>query len=240
MLMRLRDFTSARVEMGRAGASIPTQALLEFQLAHAKARDAVHLPLAVTSLVLELNQKGVPSITLASLARDRDEYLRRPDLGRRLNDDSRKRLTALRGEHEYDAAFVIADGLSALAVHRHAVPLLHLLLHNLDCRIAPIAIVEQSIVAIGDDIGELLGARMAVMFIGERPGLSSPDSLGAYLTWQPRPGRTDANATASPTFAPKVARCRRAQAAVLMNKSRRLKLSGVRLKEDAGARYLSP
>ena len=171
--------------------SVPTRALLEFQLAHARARDAVHLPLAVNSLVLELKQKGLESITLASAARDRDEYLRRPDLGRRLCD----RLARPAGTccaREYDAAFVIADGLSALAVHRHAVPLLDLLLRDLDWRIAPVAIVEQGRVAIGDDIGELLGARMVVVLIGERPGLSSPDSLGAYLTWQPRPGRTDA------------------------------------------------
>ncbi len=244
--MRLRDFTSARVELGRAGASIPTQALLEFQLAHARARDAVHLPLAVNSLVLELKQKNLASVTLASLARDRDEYLRRPDLGRRLSDDSRKRLTALPGEHEpgereYDAAFVIADGLSALAVHRHAVPLLDLLLQDLDSRIAPIAIVEQGRVAIGDDIGELLGARMVVVFIGERPGLSSPDSLGAYLTWQPRPGRTDAERNCiSNIRADGLSYAAAAHKLLfLIHESRRLKLSGVRLKEDARARHLS-
>jgi ethanolamine ammonia-lyase small subunit len=233
--MPLRDFTSARVELGRAGVSIPTRALLEFQLAHAQARDAVHLPLAVNSLVLELKQTNTPSITLASLARDRDEYLRRPDLGRRLNDDSRKRLTVLRGEHEYDAAFVIADGLSALAVHRHAAPLLNLLLRDLDCRIPPIAIVEQGRVAIGDDVGEMLGARMVVVLIGERPGLSSPDSLGAYLTWQPRPGRTDAERNCiSNIRAEGLSYAIAAHKLLfLMNESRRLKLSGVRLKEDA-------
>ena len=230
------------MELGRAGASIPTRALLEFQLAHARARDAVHLPLAVNSLLLELKQKNLASITLASSARDRDEYLRRPDLGRRLSDESRKRLTALRAEHEYDAAFVIADGLSALAVHRHAVPLLDLLLRDLDCRIAPVAIVEQGRVAIGDDIGELLGARMVVVLIGERPGLSSPDSLGAYLTWQPRPGRTDAERNCiSNIRADGLSYAAAAHKLLfLMNESRRLKLSGVRLKEDAQARHLSP
>jgi ethanolamine ammonia-lyase small subunit len=123
-MLRLRDYTAARVELGRAGSSLPTRALLEFQLAHAKARDAVHLPLAVQSLVLELKQKGIDSVRLSSAARNRDEYLKRPDLGRRLSDDSRDRLASLRAE--YDAAFVIADGLSALAVHRHAVTLLGL------------------------------------------------------------------------------------------------------------------
>jgi ethanolamine ammonia-lyase small subunit len=166
-MIRLRDYTPARLELGLTGNSLPTRALLEFQLAHAKARDAVHLPLAVKSLVLELKERNIPSITLASAAPNRNEYLKRPDLGRRLGEESRERLACLRSE--YDAAFVIADGLSSLAVHRHAVPLLELLLRNLDWRIAPVAIVEQGRVAIGDEIGELLGARIVVVFIGERP-----------------------------------------------------------------------
>jgi ethanolamine ammonia-lyase small subunit len=234
-MARLRDFTPARVELGRAGASLPTRALLEFQLAHARARDAVHLPLAARSLAAELMQKGIHSISLSSAARDRDEYLKRPDLGRRLSDESRQRLIPLWAD--YDAAFVLADGLSSLAVHRHAVPLLDLLLHDLDWRIAPVAIVEQGRVAIGDEIGELLGARMAVVLIGERPGLSSPDSLGAYLTWQPRPGRTDAERNCvSNIRAEGLSYAAAAHKLLfLMNESRRLKLSGVGLKEDAGS-----
>jgi ethanolamine ammonia-lyase small subunit len=227
------------VGLGRAGHSLPTRALLEFQLAHAKARDAVRLPLAVDSLVLELKQKNVTSIPLASAARDRDEYLKRPDLGRRLSDASRERLATPRAD--YDAAFVIADGLSALAVHRHAAPLLEMLLRDLDWRIAPVAIVEQARVAIGDEIGELLGARMVLVLIGERPGLSSPDSLGAYLTWQPRPGRTDAERNCVSniraeglSYAAAAHKLR-----FLMNESRRLKVSGVRLKEDAGSPVLA-
>jgi len=229
---RLRDYTSARVELGRAGNSLPTRALLEFQLAHAKARDAVHLPLAVQSLVLELKAKNIPSTPLASAAANRDEYLKRPDLGRRLREDSRERLASLHSD--YDAAFVIANGLSALAVHRHAVPLLDLLL-RLDWSIAPVAIVEQGRVAIGDEIGELLGARMVVVLIGERPGLSSPDSLGAYLTWQPRPGRTDAERNCvSNIRAEGLGYAAAAHKLLfLMNESRRLKLSGVRLRENA-------
>jgi len=198
-MRRLGDYTPARVELGRAGGSLPTRALLEFQLAHAKARDAVHLPLAVNSLVLELKQKGISSISLASAARDRGEYLKRPDLGRRLSDDSRERLGAVRAEP--DAVFVIAEGR----------------------------------VAIGDEIGELLGARMAVVLIGERPGLSSPDSLGVYLTWQPRPGRTDAERNCiSNIRAEGLSYAAAAHKLLfLMNESRRLKLSGVRLKESA-------
>ena len=232
-MIRLRDYTMARVDLGCAGTSLPTRALLEFQLAHARARDAVRLPLAVNSLVVELKQRGVESITLTSAVRDRDEYLKRPDLGRQLSENSRERLAPLRGE--YDVAFVIADGLSALAVHRHAVPLLELLLRELDWRIAPVAIVEQGRVAIGDEIGELLGAHMVVVLIGERPGLSSPDSLGAYLTWQPQPGRTDAERNCVSNI-----RAEGLSYAVaahklrfLMNESRRLKLSGVQLKEAA-------
>ena len=232
-MLRLRDYTPARVELGRAGASVPTRALLEFQLAHAKARDAVHLPLAVNSLVVELKQKSFPSVVLSSVAHNRDEYLKRPDLGRRLNEESRERLVPLRSE--YEAAFVIVDGLSALAVHRHAVPLMELLFDGLDWKIAPVAIVEQGRVAIGDEIGERLGARMVVVLIGERPGLSSPDSLGAYLTWQPQPGRTDAERNCISNI-----RAEGLSYAVaahklrfLMNESRRLKLSGVQLKEDA-------
>ena len=238
-MLRLRDYTPARVELGRAGVSVPTRALLEFQLAHAKARDAVHLPLAVNSLAVELKQKGIDSISLSSAARNRDEYLKRPDLGRRLSDASRERLGALRAD--YDAAFVIADGLSALAVHRHAVPLLELLLCSLDWRIAPVAIVEQGRVAIGDDIGESLGARMVVVLIGERPGLSSPDSLGAYLTWHPRPGRTDAERNCiSNVRAEGLSYAAAAQKLLfLMNESRRLKLSGVRLKEDSSSPALA-
>jgi ethanolamine ammonia-lyase small subunit len=236
-MTRLRDHTPARVELGRAGTSLPTRASLEFQLAHAKARDAVRLPLAIHSLVTELEQKGISSVVLASAARHRDEYLKRPDLGRRLNEESRARLAPLRAD--YDAALVIVDGLSALAVHRHAVALIDLLLRNLDWRIAPVAVVEQGRVAIGDEIGQLLGARMVVVFIGERPGLSSPDSLGAYLTWQPRPGRTDGERNCVSNI-----RAEGLSYAVaahkllfLMNESRRLKLSGVRLKEDA-AKFL--
>ena len=231
--MRLRDFTPARVDLGRAGHSLPTRELLEFQLAHAQARDAVHAALDVRLIAAEL--KNVPFITLASAAPDRATYLHRPDLGRRLNADSRERLTALASD--YEAAFVIADGLSALAVHRHAVPLLDHVLPSLDWRIAPVAIVEQGRVAIGDEIGEVLGVSLVVVLIGERPGLSSPDSLGVYLTWKPRIGRTDAERNCiSNIRAEGLSYAAAAQKLLfLMNESRRLKLSGVGLKEDARA-----
>jgi len=229
----LREFTPARVDLGRTGHSLPTSELLDFQLAHAKARDAVHLPLDVTSLILELKQKNVPCVMLASEANDRITYLHRPDLGRRLNAESREQLAPLKSE--YDAAFVIADGLSALAVHRHAAPLLELVLAKLDWNIAPVAIVEQGRVGIGDEIGELLGSKLAVVLIGERPGLSSPDSLGIYLTWQPRAGCTDADRNCISNIRAEGLGYGLAahKLLFLMNESRRLKLSGVQLKERA-------
>ncbi|HTX39869.1 MAG TPA: ethanolamine ammonia-lyase subunit EutC [Bryobacteraceae bacterium] len=182
MAIDLRSFTPARVALGRTGHSLPTAELLRFRLDHARARDAVYQPLDPQSL-------GVPHQLLTSAAGDRATYLQRPDLGRRLSRESRQELV----KGDYEAALVIADGLSAPAVHRHAVPLLEALRPYLaDWRMAPLSVVLQGRVAIGDEIGELLGAKLVVMMIGERPGLTSPDSLGIYLTWDPRPGRTDA------------------------------------------------
>ena len=179
----LRQWTAARIALGRAGHSLPTRELLAFQLAHAQARDAVHCPLDLSTFA------SLHPIFLKSAAPDRATYLRRPDLGRRLNAESANRIE--RGD--WDAAPIIADGLSATAVHRHAIPLIEALMAQLEeWRIAPVCVVEQGRVAIGDQIGGLLGAKIAVVIIGERPGLSSPDSLGVYLTWEPHVGRTDA------------------------------------------------
>jgi ethanolamine ammonia-lyase small subunit len=230
MKKSLRDYTPARVDQGRTGHSLPTRELLDFQLAHARARDAVHLTLDVNSLLVELNQK---CIVLASAAPDRATYLHRPDLGRRLNRDSIDRLEPYRSE--YDVAFVIADGLSALAVHRNAVPLLEVILPKLYCRVAPLTIVQQARVAIGDEIGELLGAKLSVVLIGERPGLSSPDSLGVYLTWHPRLGRTDAerNCISNIRAGGLSYELAAHKLLFLINESRRLKLSGVKLKESS-------
>lgn len=183
-MIDLRRYTMARVALGRTGNAVPMAETLRFRLAHARARDAVHFPLDARALAEE-----VGGVALRSAARDRGEYLRRPDLGRKLSEESRARL-----EHGvWDVALVLADGLSALAVHRHAPDLVRALQARLaDLRFAPITVVEQGRVAIGDEIGSALGAAVSVVLIGERPGLSSPDSLGAYITWGPRPGRTDA------------------------------------------------
>src|ERR1700684_2398023 len=185
----LRSYTPARVALQRTGVSLATRPLLDFQLAHARARDAVRGAIDVRMLCDELRRSGLAALALESQAGDRATYLRRPDLGRTLSKDSAALLTP----GEYDAVFVIADGLSALAVERHALRLLREILPFIaGWRLAPVCVVEQGRVAVGDGIGEALHANLTVMLIGERPGLSSPDSLGAYLTWAPRVGRKDA------------------------------------------------
>jgi ethanolamine ammonia-lyase small subunit len=185
----LRSYTPARVGLERTGVSLATRPLLDFQLAHARARDAVHAAMDVRMMCDELRRDGLPVLALKSQAGDRNIYLRRPDLGRRLSEDS----AAAIKPGEYDVVFVVADGLSALAVERHALHLVRAVLPLIaGWRLAPVCMVEQGRVAVGDAIGEALRASLAVVLIGERPGLSSPDSLGAYITWEPRTGRKDA------------------------------------------------
>jgi ethanolamine ammonia-lyase small subunit len=190
---RMRAATPARIALPRAGAAIATPAHLAFQLAHARARDAVHAPFDSDLLLEQLRERGFPTLNLHSAAPDRAAYLARPDLGRRL--DAASRSTVEAASRGCDLVFVIADGLSAQAVASHALPVIDRSLPTLrkdGWRIGPVAIVVQGRVAIGDEIGEALGAGLVCVLIGERPGLTSPDSLGVYLTWQPRIGRTDA------------------------------------------------
>src|ERR1700723_163170 len=185
----LRSYTPARIGLERTGVSLATGPLLDFQLAHARARDAVHAAIDVRMLCDELRRSGLAALALESKAKDRGTYLRRPDLGRALSADSAALLTP----GEYDVVFVIADGLSALAAERHALRLVREVLPLIaGWRLAPVCVVEQGRVAVGDAIGEALHAPLAVVLIGERPGLSSPDSPGAYITWEPRIGRKDA------------------------------------------------
>ena len=226
MAIDLRSFTPARVGLGRTGHSLLTADLLRFQMDHARARDAVWEQLDPASL-------GLPHVLVRSAAPDRRTYLRRPDLGRVLSEQSSGKLE----KGSYDAAIVLADGLSAAAVQRHAVPLLDKLLPRLaegGWQLAPLTVVLEGRVAIGDEIGELLGARMVAVLIGERPGLTSPDSLGVYLTWDPRPGRTDAERncisnirTEGMSYAAAVQKLE-----FLMREARLRKLTGVGLKED--------
>lgn len=235
---RLGDFTKARVSLGRTGSSLPTGELLKLQLAHARAREAVHSKLDAQSLALDLKRTSDEVLFVRSAAADRPMYLRRPDLGRQLNAASRALLLNAKGE--FDAVFVIADGLSASAVQLHAARTLESSFERLrlaDWKLAPSVIVEQGRVAIGDEIAYCLGARMVVVLIGERPGLSSSDSLGIYLSWSPRPGLSDAERNCISNIRAEGLSYESAgnKLAFLMNESRRRELSGIQLKEDAKA-----
>ena len=241
----LRRFTDARIALGRAGHSLPTAAHLQFQLAHAQARDAVHVPLDTDRLIQGLQAQRFETLKLHSAVPNRHVYLQRPDLGRRLDEAACRTLQAqLKRQCEQDphapapdVCFVVADGLSALAIHNHAIEFLQCLLPHLQrdanlWRVAPVCVVEQGRVAIGDDIGERLAAHLVVVLIGERPGLSSPDSMGIYVTWAPRVGCTDAQRNCISNvrgagLAPQVAALQLYQ---LMSQARSLKLTGVRLK----------
>jgi ethanolamine ammonia-lyase small subunit len=190
----LRDLTPARVGLGRAGASMTTKAWLDFAHAHARARDAVHAAFDSSSLVAGLNDLGFDAIDVSSRAPKRGDYLKRPDLGRMLDEDSQRRLASHRNDSS-QLAIVIGDGLSPAAVQAHAVQLVQSLVPQLaidGIEIGHAVVASGARVALGDEIGAVLGVRMIVVLIGERPGLSASDSLGAYLTFEPKPGRTDA------------------------------------------------
>ncbi|MHA4868324.1 ethanolamine ammonia-lyase subunit EutC [Duganella sp. PWIR1] len=265
----LRRFTAARIALGRAGVSQPTASQLAFQLAHAQARDAVHLALEPEALAVALSAAcGLPCVSLHSAARDRLVYLQRPDLGRQLDEASRARLAALHpaaatmptaaaapapapaftaiaagaqaqrpAAARYDVAFVVADGLSALAIEQNAAPFLAALMTRLapeQWRIAPITIVQQGRVAVGDEVAHLLNANAVVVLIGERPGLSSPDSMGLYLTHAPHPGLTDAsrNCISNVRAAGLTFDAAAFKLHYLLSESRRRQLSGVALKDE--------
>jgi ethanolamine ammonia-lyase small subunit len=191
-LRDLRHLTPARVGLGRAGASLPTQALLEFTLDHARARDAVHAGFDTATIAAGLEALGLRTLQVSSRAQNRKDYLRRPDLGRKLDPPSQELLVRY-GPGPCDLTIAVGDGLSPSAVNAHAVELMRALIPALGAiKPGPIVVASGARVALGDEIGELLGARMVVMLIGERPGLSAPDSLGAYLTFAPHAGLTDA------------------------------------------------
>jgi len=242
--LALRQFTAARIALGRAGVSQPTVAQLDFQLAHAQARDAVHRALDAPALAAALQSLPglAPALLLHSAADNRTHYLQRPDLGRQLDAASRDAVAtaAARCDVAHDLAFVIADGLSALAIEQHAVPFLRALLARLEhdgWTIAPPAIVREGRVAVGDEVAQLLGARAVVVLVGERPGLSSPDSMGLYLTWQPRVGLTDASRNCVSNVRPAGLPYPDAAHTLhyLLTEARRRGLSGVALKDETDA-----
>lgn len=231
----LRRFTAARIALGHAGGSLPTAPLLDFRLSHARAKDAVLTPFDSEALAILLQALHPEILLLESSAADRATYLRRPDLGRSLSEESRARLT--KPTASPDLAIILSDGLSTLAVMEQSAALLGALLpllHREGWAIAPLCIVKHGRVAIQDEIGETLGAKITLMLLGERPGLGSPDSLGAYFTFAPRVGNTDANRNCVSNIRPEglspglAAR----KLHTLLAASRRLELSGIELKDD--------
>jgi ethanolamine ammonia-lyase small subunit len=230
----LRPHTPARIALGRAGPSLPTRALLAFASDHAAARDAVHEELDVEQVQRELSPLGVPILTVRSAAADRAQYLRRPDLGRQLSDDSRE-LLARQPRSGFDLAITLADGLSATAAARHGAGLLRELLPHLSgLKLAPLTLATQARVALQDEIGSLLGARLALILLGERPGLSAPDSLGAYFVFGPKAGNTDADRNCISNIRPAGFPLKPAAETIayLLHHSLTKQLSGVHLKDD--------
>ena len=225
----LRRFTPARIALGRAGNGLPTEAHLAFQAAHAAARDAVHAELDTTALAADLAAAGLTSVVVNSACPDRRTYLLRPDLGRQL----------AKGASLMPApgiAFVVCDGLSATAVQRHSAPLLALVMPELG-QAGPVVIAHQGRVALGDPIGAALSAEAVCVLIGERPGLSAPDSLGVYLTWHPGPGRSDAERNCISNIRPEGLAIADAATKLLwlITAMRRLRLTGVNLKDEQPA-----
>ncbi len=250
--VQLKKFTRARIALGRVGSSLPTCEVLDFGLAHAMARDAVHLALDVGALETAIQAQGFSTIRVHSRAPDRANYLLRPDWGRRLDDNSLidlKNNSGLNGglkktkSRPIDLLIVVADGLSSLAISRHVLPMLAEIRQLLptDWQLGPVVIASQARVAIGDEIGQALNARMVAMLIGERPGLSSPDSLGIYLTYQPTLGLSDADRNCISNVRPEGLQYTAAAKKLmwLAGQAMRLKLSGVALKDESDVQEIA-
>lgn len=234
----LRSFTAARIALGRSGTSVPLREALAFKLAHAHARDAVYSTLDTGQLLTDLAALQLPVCQVRSKALTREEYLQRPDRGRQLDSASQSLLNEYAGG-ECDIAIILADGLSATAINDYALPLLRQLVPRLlaaGFRLGPVAIAEQARVALGDEIGQLLRARLSLLLIGERPGLSSPNSLGAYFTYGPRPGLTDEARNCVSNIRPEGLPYAAAveKLFVLLQEALRRQLSGVGLKDESG------
>jgi ethanolamine ammonia-lyase small subunit len=235
---RLKRFTPARVALGRTGSSLPTSALLDFDLAHAQARDAVHAPFHAEQIVRGMEALGLPCLQVHSAAADRAQYLRRPDLGRKLNADSVALLQKSQSVERPELVFVVADGLSAIASERYAVSFVAAMRNLLNgWRLGPLVIAQQARVALGDEIGELLRTEIVVVLIGERPGLSASDSMGAYLTYEPVIGKTDAQRNCLSNIRGGGLSCELAAHRLfhLVEGARRLRLTGVALKDESSS-----
>lgn len=236
----LRQFTAARIALGRAGTSMPTRAQLDFQFAHARARDAVHLPFNHQQISQQFKAHGLATLLVHSAADTRDIYLQRPDLGRQLNAISQEILKHHIKDQQQpiDLAVVVADGLSSLAIEHHALPMvleIQQLCQNAGWSMSPVVLAEQSRVALADEVGALLKAKMVVILIGERPGLSSPDSLGLYFTWSPKVGLNDAyrNCISNVRLEGLSYQMAAHRLGYLMNEAYKRQLSGVNLKDEA-------
>jgi ethanolamine ammonia-lyase small subunit len=236
-LLALQEFTAARIAIGRVGTSIPLKQALLFKLAHAYARDAVYSELDMDALIIALKQFELPILQLHSKVHNRQQYLLRPDLGRKLNALSKVKLSNY--TEPTDIAIIIADGLSAAAINDNVVELLSALLPLLQSAglaLADIVLVEQGRVAIADEIAFALNAKIALMLIGERPGLSSADSIGAYLTYMPKPGLTDEARNCVSNIRPHGLNYKQASKKIfyLVQEALKRKISGVQLKDNAG------
>lgn len=233
----LRRFTQARIAQGRSGSGMPTSALLDFQLAHATARDAVHQPWLIGEFADLLAALGFASLCLATPVANREQYLQRPDQGRRLDEPSHQRLR-LNASEAIDVALIVSNGLSSTAVDRHGLPLLQAIVETYRSRsltLSPICLVPNGRVALADEIGALLNARLSVIIVGERPGLSAADSLGIYLTYRPGAGNTDADRNCLSNIRPPEGLAYQAAAAKLAYLSEQALqrgLSGVTLKDE--------
>ncbi len=234
---QLKNFTRARIAIGRVGSSLPTSEVLDFGLAHAMARDAVHLALDIEALEADIKQQQFTTVRAKSMAPDRASYLLRPDWGRRLHEQSLMQLQNSSQTKPIDFLIVVGDGLSSLAVSRHVAPLLAEI-HNFlpsDWYTGHVVIASQARVAIGDEIGQALNAKMVAMLIGERPGLSSPDSLGIYLTYNPKLGLSDADRNCISNVRPEGLQYAAAAKKLLWlaKEAMRLKVTGVSLKDES-------
>ena len=237
----LRRFTDARIGLGRAGSAFPIREVLKFAMAHAQARDAVTKPLDWAPIEAALAALQLKSVRIESAASDRDTYLRRPDLGRRLSSEARARLAAMAGPSP-DLLILVADGLSSTGVGANAGAVITALLplvRKSGWSLAPVLLASQGRVALGDDAGEFISARAVLVLIGERLGLSSPDSLGAYLTWAPRAGRRDGERNCISNIRRGGLSAEEAafKAHWLLREAFRRQLTGVSLKDESG-RYL--
>ena len=234
---QLKSFTRARIAIGRAGSSLPTKEVLDFGLSHAMARDAVHLPLDIDKLEEDIKKQGFSSIRVKSMAPDRATYLLRPDWGRRLHERSLADLSNINTSKPIDFLIVVGDGLSSLAVARHVAPLLAEIRNYLPStwHTGHVVIASQARVAIGDEIGQALNAKIVAMLIGERPGLSSPDSLGIYLTYSPKLGLSDADRNCISNVRPEGLQYAAAAKKLiwLAKEAMRLKVTGVALKDES-------